>query len=323
MSRGASVLQPTRSLITGATGFIGSRLLLAGDRALVRNDVKLDGATRGDLLDPASLAVACEGVVRIFHCAGYAHAFGSGDPNLHVRVNLGGTRNLLRAAGEAGVRSFVFLSSVKAMAEPGGHCIDEGWGGEAVTAYGRAKREAEDAVCEAGVKYGMHVVNLRLAMVYGRGSRGNLGRLAQGLQAGWFPRLPDTGNRRSLVHVHDVVAAVRCVADDPRASGKTYIVADPIAYSGRELCDAILATVPNPRLSWTAPAWALKFGGRVGDMVGAISGRTSPLTSEVVSRLLESECYSPARIENELGWRAAIDLRTGLKEMLALQGDMK
>jgi UDP-glucose 4-epimerase len=311
---------PSVALVTGATGFIGARLLRAGDRALVRVPAAMEGAWCGDLLDPASLKAACEGVERIYHCAGYAHAVGSANAELHQRVNFEGARNLVRAAGEAGVKRFVFLSSVKAMAEPGQHCVDEDWPGDPNTPYGKAKRAAEDAVCEAGVKYGMHVVNLRLAMVYGRGGRGNLGRLAQGLRAGWFPRLPDTGNRRSLVHVDDVVSAVRHVADHASANGRTFIVAGPQAYSGKELCDAILVVTGKPRLSWSAPAWVLRLGGRFGDGVGAISGRTLPLTSEIVARLLDSECYSPARIEKELGWRAQIDLRMGLEDMLGLQG---
>ena len=217
------------TLVTGATGFIGCRLLHPGERALVRNAGAISNAVVGDLLDPASLSAACDGVECIFHCAGYAHAFTSSGPDAHWRINYEGTRNLLNAAGAAGVKRFVFLSSVKAMAEPGDACVDEDWPGEPITPCGRAKRAAEDAVLEAGAKYGMHVVSLRLAMVYGRGGRGNLERMARSIRAGWFPPLPETGNRRSLVHVEDVVAAMRWVADHPAANGRTYIVADPPA----------------------------------------------------------------------------------------------
>ncbi|MFN3595635.1 MAG: NAD-dependent epimerase/dehydratase family protein, partial [Thiobacillaceae bacterium] len=168
--------------------------------ALVRRPAGRVGEAVGDLLDPASLARACEGVDTVFHCAGYAHAFASSDPDAHWRIDFEGTRNLVQAASEAGVRRFVFLSSVKAMAEPNDACVDEDWPGEPATPYGKAKRAAEEAVLDAGAKYGMHVVNLRLAMVYGRGGRGNLERMARAIRAGWFPRLPETGNRRSLVH---------------------------------------------------------------------------------------------------------------------------
>lgn len=303
-------------MVTGATGFIGKKLLKPGDRGLARSYVLMPGMVVGNLLDPAVLRIACEGIRTVFHCAGYAHAFALSDPDAHWRINFEGTRNLLDAAGQAGVRCFVFLSSVKAMAEPGDACVDEDWPGESVAPYGKAKRAAEDAVLEAGVKYGMHVVNLRLAMVYGRGGRGNLERMAGGIRAGWFPPLPETGNRRSLVHVEDVVSVMRLVAGRPEANGRTYIVADPQAYSGREIYDAIRAVLSAPTLRWSVPAGLLRLGGGMGDALGEVLRWPLPLNSEVVNRLLGSACYSPARIERELGWRARVGLREGIGEML-------
>ena len=73
----------------------------------------------------------------MFHCAGYAHAFASSDTNLCWRVNYEGTSNLLTSAAEAGVRRFVFLSSVKAMAHPRNFCADEEFSGEPLTDYGK------------------------------------------------------------------------------------------------------------------------------------------------------------------------------------------
>jgi nucleoside-diphosphate-sugar epimerase len=306
------------TLITGASGFIGRRLLRPGDRALIRTGT-LPDAVRGDLLNADSLRAACGGIDTVFHCAGYAHAFGSADPDVHWRVNFEGTKNLLEAAGKAGVRRFVFLSSVKAMAEPGAECVDEDLLGEPETAYGQAKRAAELAVLEAGSKYGMHVVNLRLAMVYGHGGRGNLERMARGIRAGWFPRLPETGNRRSLVHVDDAVAAIRLVAGTEAANGRTYIVADPQPYSGRAIWDAIADTPPRLFFRWGLPATVWRAAAMVGDLAGRVARRPMPVNSEVVERLLGSACYSPARIERELGWRAQIELREGVREMLGME----
>lgn len=305
------------TMVTGATGFIGRRLLRPYDRALVRAENILPGAFVGDLLDPASLAAACNGIDTIFHCAGYAHALRSARPDPHWRFNFEGTKNLVQVAGEAGVKRFVFLSSVKAMAEPGDECVDEDWLGEPSTPYGRAKRAAEDVVLDTAAKYLMHAVNLRLAMVYGRGGRGNLERMARSIRFGWFPPLPETGNRRSIVHVSDVVSAMRLVADAPTANGRTYIVADSRAYSGREVYDAIRAAVsPAPTIRWRVPAGLLRSAGRLGDGLGTLIQRSLPLNSEVVSRLLDSACYSPERIERELGWRAKLGLVEGLREML-------
>ncbi len=317
-----------RVLVTGASGFIGRRFRQPEHRGLVRGSKYSHHDVCGHLLDPASLARACEGVETVFHCAGYAHAFSSADPDAHWRINYEGTTNLLSAAAAAGVGKFIFLSSVKAMAEPDGECVDEDFPGPPVTSYGKAKRAAEDAVLAVGLKHGIHVVNLRLAMVYGRGGRGNLDRMARGIQGGWFPPLPETGNKRSLVHVDDVVAVMRLVAERAEANGRTYIIADPQPYSGREIYDAIKSVLaqgavpPAPTFAWRVPAGVLRAGGTVGDLLGALLRRPLPMNSEVVARLLDSAWYSPARIERELGWRAQVGLIDGLREMLGSEASV-
>lgn len=292
------------TLITGAAGFIGRRLIQHGDRTLVRQPTGCANELVGDLLDRTTIAHACEGVETVFHCAGLAEASPASNPDLQWRLNCEGTRNLVTAAGEAGVRHFVFFSSVKAMAEPGNDCVDENWPGEPTTAYGRSKRAAEEVVLDAGVKYGMRVVNLRLAMVYGRGSRGNLWKMAQAIRKGWFPSLPELGNRRSLVHVQDVVEAARLVITRPEASGRTYIVADAHPYSTHEI-ETTIRTALQARSYWSVPAWALRTAGKL-----------HPRLSELVNRLTDSACYTPKRIEHELGWQARVRLQEGIHEML-------
>jgi len=315
------------NLISGATGFVGGRLLLALDkdslvtRKLSRIPKQLPGSVVADLNDKSALAVACAGIETVFHCAGYAHAFSSmtgADAALHWQVNFEGTRNLIEAAGQAGARRFVFLSSVKAMAEPGEVCVDEDFPGDPDTAYGQSKRAAEAAVLAAGQRYGMHVVNLRLSMVYGAGGRGNLERMGRIVKRGWFPPLPETGNHRSLVHVDDVVSAMRLVAEDDRASGKTYIVASQEAPSGRGLFDTLRAVHGLSRSGWSLPVPVLRLAAGIGDTLETLLKRRLPLDSEALDRLLGSAWYSPARIEQQLGWKAKVTLADGLSEMLKL-----
>jgi nucleoside-diphosphate-sugar epimerase len=313
------------NLVTGATGFVGGHLIevLKANgmalRCLSRQPVPCRDSFVANLADKSALTAACRGVDTIFHCAGYAHAFSSltgDDAAMHWRVNFEGTRNLVEAAGKSGVKRFVFLSSVKAMAEPGESCADENFPGQSETAYGQAKRAAEEVVMDAGRRYGMHVVNLRLAMVYGSGGRGNLERMGRLVGRGLFPPLPETGNHRSLVHVDDVVAAMRLVADDDRANGGTYIVASSEAPSGRELFDMLRSTLGMRRCSWVLPEWLLRAAASGADGLEAILERRMPFDSEVLDRLLGSAWYSPARIERELGWRARVSLADGLAEML-------
>lgn len=284
-----------------------------------RDSSGLPGGFVADLADRPALRQACVRVDRVFHCAGYAHAFSSlsgDDADRHWRVNFEGARNFAEAAGAAGVRSFVFLSSVKAMAEPGAICADEDFPGEPKTAYGSSKRAAEQAVLEAGQRYGMHVVNLRLSMVYGSGGRGNLERMGRLVERGLFPPLPETGNHRSLVHVDDVVSAMCLVADDERACGRTYIIANQEAPSGRALFDALRHAHSLPPCNWSVPASLLQLAAGVGDGLEILARRRLPFDTETLDRLLGSAWYSPGRIGRELGWRARVSLAEGLAEML-------
>ena len=312
------------NLVSGASGFIGRRLLhtLIDDNspcvALSRRPVPGINSVTVSLADRSSLVAVCAGVATVYHCAGHAHAFSSlsgEDAKRHWQVNFEGTRNLVEAAGQAGVKRFVFLSSVKAMAEPGDFCAGEDFPGQPITAYGQSKRAAEEVVLEAGVRYGMHVVNLRLAMVYGYGGRGNLERMGRLVCKGCFPPLPETGNHRSLVHVDDVIVAMRMVADDDRANGRTYIVAGPEAPSGRELYNAMREVVGLPHCRWSVPEIVLRGGARCGDSLKSLFKRRAPFDSEVVDRLLGSAWYSSARINRETGWQAKVSLREGLREM--------
>jgi UDP-glucose 4-epimerase len=309
-------------LITGASGFIGCRLMQPGFRAFVRHSVGFANEVLGDLNDLAALEEACLGIDTVVHCAGNAMVEASHD-NQHIYdVNLLGTKNIFDAARRCGVKRFIFLSSVKAMASSGTTCVDESWSGAPMTHYGRSKRLAEEYILASGAEYDIHVVCLRLAMVYGQGMRSNnITRLAGLLKHRWFPYLPKTNNRRSLVHISDVIGAIQVVTASPESNGKTYIIADSTTYSTSELCDHIRDVLGLKVPFWTLPQRALRFSGRLGDVMSSATRSPFVINSDIVSRLLDSECYSPALIERELGWRAQTSLSDGLREALNIFGD--
>lgn len=154
--------------------------------------------------------------------------------------------------GKAVANASCFFPSVKAMVESGEECVDEDW-------QGRRWRPIEkSSMCRSDSAgnwrgYGMHVVNLRPAMAYGRGWA-ILERLAGVICAGWFPPLPEAGNWRSLVHVQDVVEVARLVGHWSETKGRTYIIADPRSSSTREIYDALPAMPEMPHVGWSIPA---------------------------------------------------------------------
>jgi len=185
-------------LVTGATGFIGRRLCAvlkqhgSHVRALGRGE--RDGLwnrfIRADLAQGVP-ADALHDVDTVFHLAGKAHALSetSQDEAEYFRINTEGTRRLLEVAGEAGVRRFVFFSSVKAMGEGGDACLDESAACCPETPYGKSKLAAEHLVLNGG--YVPEPVVLRLSMVYGPTRKGNLPRMIEAVARGRFLPLPE------------------------------------------------------------------------------------------------------------------------------------
>lgn len=319
----------TTTLVSGATGFLGARVVSELGRRGVhvrtlsrRRAPGVRDARVGDITNPSSLSGVCDGIDTIVHCAGFAHAQDDGNPDFearHFSVNYEGTRALLDVASGAGVKRFVFLSSVKAIRNSFERQADEDFPGEPDSAYGRAKRAAEEAVLTATDKQGMEAVILRPAMVYGAGDRGNLARMVRGIRSGWFPALPETGNRRSLVHVDDLIEAILLTTTHEAAPGNTFIVASEEAPSGAQLYDAIRRALGMRPARWRFPAAALRAAGAIGSRVQCTTGKSFPLTSESVGRLLNSAWYSPARIHRVLGWQARVPLCRGLADYLDAQ----
>jgi UDP-glucose 4-epimerase len=274
----------------------------------------------GDLSNISALRRACDGVDTIIHCAGYAHDHGGNHKkvdSLHWKVNYEGTKNLIQAATECAVTQFVFISTVKAAGAPDENCVDETFERLPETAYGCSKLAAEKDVLKFGQVAGKKAVVLRPCMVYGAGARGNLERMARLIRYGLFPPLPETGNRRSLLHVDDLVAAIELVVRSPAACGRVFIVAGAEAPSGRGLQLAISAAMKKKMPDWSFSPALLTRLARFGDGVFWLTGRRFVFNSDVCDRLLKSACYSNGLICRELGWHPVLTLDEGLREMLS------
>jgi nucleoside-diphosphate-sugar epimerase len=215
-----------------------------------------------------------------------------------------------------GVSRFVHLSSVKASDVSHDGSSNNSLTRSGFSPYGLSKLAAETEVLNVGQTAAMHVVNLRLAMVYGRGGKGNLERMARGIKRGWFPPLPETNNLRSVVHVNDVISAIYASAANPRANCKTYVVSDSTFYSTKEIYDTIRHQLKLPRQSFSVPISLLRACGVIGDQIQSCLKSGFPINSEVLAKLLNTECYSAEPIKQELGWSASINLTEGIREML-------
>jgi len=310
-----------RAFITGASGFIGralcAQLFKQGWhlRVLLRQPATgpWHETVIGSLDDSRGLL---ENIDVVFHLAGKAHALNESKQDIgeYFRINTEGTRKLLEAAKDAGVGRFVFFSSVKAMGEGGPDCLDESTPCLPETPYGKSKLEAEQQVLQGN--YIPEPVVLRLSMVYGPAMKGNVPRMIEAVAKGLFPPIPEFGNKRSLVHVDDVVQAAVLSAVKAEAAGQTYIVTDGQPCSTREMYEWICEALGKPAPGWHIPEIVFRGLARIGDVLGNLRGRRFMFDRDTWNKLSGSSWYSSQKIQNELGFHPSQRLRDSLPDIL-------
>jgi nucleoside-diphosphate-sugar epimerase len=297
-----------KCLVTGATGFIGRELC----EQLCRLDYELIPLSRygGQLANgTSSLAVdfsttpvdssMCSGVDVVFHLAGIAHT--QAIESAYLAVNYQATITLAEAAEAAGVRRFVFLSSVKAMgAADDALARDETACVDPLDPYGRSKMLAENALRDSYRDSAMSVVILRSPLVYGPGVRGNLGTLLRAVSRG-LPR-PPTGGLRSMIGRADLAAVLIECGTISLTGVRTWIVTDGERYSLRRSFDALTAAVGRaPARAWL-PAWCWRLAARAYDIARGRNGNARAADS-TLHKLFGDECYDSSAILAATDWR--------------------
>lgn len=316
------------ALVTGASGFVGSHLcdaLLRRDytvRALVRKTSDLrwlrDDRIQlcyGEVTAGRSLAEAVRGVEVVFHSAG---ALRSGDEATYRKVNVDGTRNVVRAAIEnaSSLRRFLLVSS---LAAGGPSAYDrpriETDPDRPNNAYGRSKRSGEDELRQAAS--GLPWTIVRPPAVYGPRDTGFL-ILAKMASRGWVTRVAGTPQPASVVEIDDLVRGTIDAAESPEAVGKTYYLAhaEPteLATMGVEMGRALGIRVRTV----TVPRWAVPVVGWGSGLLSALTGRPNALASDRIRDLLAPAWTCDATLAaKDFGFEANVGLDTGIPRVMA------
>jgi nucleoside-diphosphate-sugar epimerase len=308
----------TRFIVTGANGFVGQavcRALRARGDEVIGVARKASGLIEGvrpwlvDGDDFASLDRDVKSLIHgdcVIHLAARVHVMRdtSVDPlAAYCATNVAGTLRVAQAARRAGARRFVYVSSIKALAESDhGVPLKETDPPTPVDPYGISKLEAEHALAEFGRQRGIEVAIVRPPLVYGPGVRANFLQLMRAIARGIPLPLGAIDARRSMVFVDNLADALVHCATDPRAAGQTFHVSDGHDLSVSELA-LTLARVLNvpPRLLPVSPSW-LRIAGR-------LTGRSAQ-----VDRLIGSLQLDISHIRETLGWQPPHSVEHGLLE---------
>ena len=282
--------------LTGATGFIGNHLLRELTRlgyrvrVLLRTPTALPpnctNAVIGDLSRPVNMAAALSDVDTVIHSAGLAATMtGSPDDDFR-RLNTAATANLAEAAQRAGVRRFIYMSSLRAQADVAADAVlTEDLEPAPTDAYGRSKLAAEQELARLDLDW----VALRLALVFGAGVKGNMASLIRVARSPYPLPFGALRARRSLLSLDNLVAAVEAVMASPHPLRRPLIVADPDPLDIPRMITAMRAGLGRRPGLVHVPAAILERGFR-------IAGR-----SELYRRLAEPLVGNPARLL-QLGW---------------------
>jgi nucleoside-diphosphate-sugar epimerase len=232
------------------------------------------------------------------------------DPLTAFRTaNVDGTLNLARQAAAAGVKRFVFISSVKVNGEftLSGRAYSEADAPKPEDAYGQSKHEAEQGLRQIASDTGMEVTIIRPPLVYGPGVKANFASLMRAVQRGWPLPLGAVHNQRSFVALDNLVDFIVTCITHPQAANQTFLVSDGQDLSTPDLIRRMARAMNRPARLLSVPVWALKAG-------ASLLGK-----GDAVQRLCGNLQVDISKSRELLGWSPPISVDEGLRR--AVGGD--
>ena len=307
-------------LLTGASGFVGRAVLdrlrqdsqfesvIAVSKAWleVPEKVRLVEVSSIDAFTDWKEAVAGCGVV--IHCAARVHVMSdtSADPLAEFRkVNVEGTLQLARQAAEAGVKRFVFVSSIKVNGEA--TALGAPYTADAEPApadpYGISKMETEQALRLLAAQTGMDVVIIRPTLVYGPGVKANFLSMMRWLDKGVPLPFGAIHNQRSFVALDNLVDLIVTCVEHPSAANETFLVSDGEDLSTTQLLRRMATALGVPARLLPFPAWLLESG-------ASLLGRKA-----LSQRLCGSLQVDISKTQKLLGWIPPVNVDQALSQV--------
>jgi dihydroflavonol-4-reductase len=315
-------------LVTGGTGFIGSRLALdaraRGHEVLVAGQLNSDAERarfkelaqagiaieQGPLQDAHYAGRICTGCQLVIHLAAAQHEANVPD-EYFFDVNVNGTRSLIEASKRAGVERFVYGSTIGVYGEYAGVALDEDTPPRPMNVYGRSKLAAEELVRSYGGELPMSIV--RISETYGPGDF-RLLKLFRALDRGRFLIIGTGQNRRQAIHVSDLVQGLMLAATHPGALGETFVLAGQETMTTREMVAQVARALGRNAPRWHAPLWPFLAAAVVMETTLSPLGIQPPLHRRRLDFFRKSFVFSTAKAQRVLGFKAAVPFAAGSVE---------
>jgi len=320
------------NLITGATGLLGShiaeKLVAAGEpvRALVRpsSDTRvLDtlGVEKaiGDITDPSSLAEACKNVKTVYHAAAQVGDWGPW--RRFVSVTIEGTRNMLLAARQAGVRRFLHVSSISSYGHPDGEglVLDEsaplGVGLHKWSYYSRAKVQAEKLAWAAHQQGDLPVTVVKPSWLYGPRDRASMPRIIRAIRKGRAKLIGDGENRLNLTYAGNEAEGCILAATNEQAVGKAYNLSNDGILTQRQYFNKIAECLGAEPVRRKVPYKVAYGAAFMMELFGHLfRTKNPPLVTRYSVWLIGRRCFfSAQRARRELGWQPTVSYDQGIE----------
>ena len=311
-----------RILVTGASGFVG-QALVAHLVGLDSNEVvammraspanRLAGAryvAAGDMTAGRLGAATLEGVEVIVHAAARVHVLNDDKAKSAIefdRVNVTATLELAHQAVAAGVRRFVFLSSigVNGVQTDIGKPFTEADPPNPHNPYADSKLKAEQGLLLLSEQSGLELVIIRPPLVYGPGVRANFAALMRAVQRGWPLPLACVHNLRSMVAMDNLLSFIATCVDHPQAANTTFLVSDGQDISSPDLVRGLAQALGVAARLVPVPVSALQF-------VGRALGR-----GDVIQRVCGNLRVDISKARRVLAWQPPVSMNEGLRRAVA------
>ncbi|ESP95139.1 MULTISPECIES: UDP-glucose 4-epimerase family protein [Pseudoalteromonas] len=302
----------SKLLVTGYSGFVGGHLIDHLGDAFELNLLGRKASSQGKVyksnIDATSdYSDALNGVEVVIHSAARVHVMNddAAEPLEAFRaVNTAGTLNLARQAADAGVKRFIFVSTIKVNGEKtsGRSAFSSTDESKPEDPYGISKAEAESQLRSLSAQTGMEVVIIRPPLVYGRGVKANFASLMKCVGKGFpLPFRLINKNKRSLVSVYNLVDLIETCISHPMAANQVFLVSDDHDVSTAEMI-ALMARVQG-KTDYSLPVPSVLFL-----LAGRLLGK-----SDVIDRLTGSLQVDIEHTKKTLNWKPPHSIEEGFK----------